>query len=152
MSNEWNHSLWDCFSPVKECFLGWCCPCALYGRTAERLEDPALKEGSYVNGDCCLFYLASCCGLYWVLMMMKRRDLREKFGIKGSVGEDCILSCCCSCCVLVQQEKELDAQANRLQTGGYQAPPNMAYPGNGAQPDGVYPNGAYPPNQGYPPK
>lgn len=118
----------------------------MYGRTSERLEDPALKEGSYVNGDvcyhcsmpaylvlnitqCCLFVLAGYCGLSWVLMMMKRRDLREKFGIKGSVGEDCILSCCCPCCTLVQQEKELDAQASRFQAAsGYEAPAAMAYP------------------------
>ncbi|KAL4778553.1 PLAC8 family-domain-containing protein [Aspergillus varians] len=129
MSNEWSNSVWDCFSPVKTCLLSWCCPCAVYGRTAERLEDPALKQGSYVNGDCCLLALANCCGLGWVLMMMKRRDLREKFGIKGSVGEDCILSCCCSCCVVMQHEKELDVQATRLQTvGGYQTPTAMDYP------------------------
>ncbi|KAL4909656.1 PLAC8 family-domain-containing protein [Aspergillus multicolor] len=154
MSNEWNNSVWSCFSPIQACFMSWCCPCMLYGKQSERLEDPGLKEGSNVNGDvslptppslfhplimlrqCCLFLLANCCGLQWVLMMMKRRDMREKFGIKGSVGGDCILSCCCSCCVLVQQEKELDAQMRRFQTvgsAGYQPPPVMTY-----NPEGGY--------------
>ncbi|KAL4984841.1 PLAC8 family-domain-containing protein [Aspergillus falconensis] len=128
MSNEWNDSVWGCFSPVQACFMSWCCPCMLYGKQSERLQDPGFKHGTNVNGDCCLFVLANCCGLSWVLTMMKRRDMREKFGIKGSVGGDCILSCCCSCCVLVQQEKELDAQARRFQTAtGYQAPVAMAY-------------------------
>ncbi|RDW89972.1 PLAC8 family protein [Aspergillus mulundensis] len=138
MSNEWNNSVWSCFSPVQACLMSCFCPCMLYGKQAERLDDPGLKEGRNVNGDCCLYLLASCCGLNWVLQMMKRRDMREKFGIDGSVGEDCILSCCCSCCVLVQQEKELDAQMRRFQTvgsAGYQPPPAMAYnPGGGYEP------------------
>ncbi|KAL4914913.1 PLAC8 family-domain-containing protein [Aspergillus aurantiobrunneus] len=129
MSNEWSNSVWDCCSPAKTCFMGWCCPCLLHGRVSERLEDPALKQGDYANGECCLFVLANYCGLAWVLVMMKRRDMREKFGIKGSVGEDCIISCCCPCCVLVQHEKELDAQATRFQDApGYQPPAAMAYP------------------------
>ncbi|KAL4934278.1 PLAC8 family protein [Aspergillus undulatus] len=128
MSNEWNNSVWSCCSPFKACCLSCCCTCLIYGQQSERMEDPALKEGSYVNGDCCLFTLASFCSLHWVLLMMKRRDMREKFGIKGSVGKDCLLSCCCTCCVLVQHDKELDTQAARFQTPvGYQAPSAMAY-------------------------
>ncbi|KAL4936333.1 PLAC8 family-domain-containing protein [Aspergillus oleicola] len=128
MSNEWNNSLWSCCTPFKACFLGTCCPCFLYGQQSERMEDPGLKQGSYINGDCCLFTLASCCSLHWVLMMMKRRDMREKFGIKGSFAKDCLCSCCCTCCVLVQQDKELDKQAARFQSAsGYQAPSGMSY-------------------------
>ncbi|KKK18037.1 hypothetical protein ARAM_000765 [Aspergillus rambellii] len=129
MSNEWSSPFWDVIEPIETCLIGWCFPCGLYGRATERLRDPTLKDGNYINSNCCLFVLSSYCGLHWVLLMMKRAELREKFGIRGSVGEDCILSCCCPCCVLVQQEKELDAQAAFLQAGpGYQAPAAMEYP------------------------
>lgn len=30
---------------------GWCLPCCLFGKTASRLNDPALKEDSAANGD-----------------------------------------------------------------------------------------------------
>ncbi|RJE19850.1 DUF614 domain protein, partial [Aspergillus sclerotialis] len=50
-SAEWSHSFWDCCSPAGTCFLGCCFPCCLYGKTQSRLEDPALKNYEYFNGD-----------------------------------------------------------------------------------------------------
>ncbi|RHZ62292.1 PLAC8 family protein [Aspergillus thermomutatus] len=107
--------------------VGWCAPCCLFGKTQSRLQDPALKEHSYVNGDCCLYALSGYCGLYWVLLMIKRGELRERFGIQGSAFEDCWQSYCCPCCTLVQNEKEVEARSNNLQVG-YQAPSEMTYP------------------------
>ncbi|KAJ5526582.1 cell number regulator 11 [Penicillium frequentans] len=126
-TNEWSSSFWDCFSPTKTCALAWCCPCALLGRTSSRLEDPALKEYSYMNGDCCIYAATHYCYLCWVPLMMKRREIRRHFGIGGSSCNDCILACACPCCLLMQQEKEVEAQYVRLQSG-YQAPAGMEYP------------------------
>lgn len=54
--------------------------------------------------------------------MMKRQEIREKYGIKGSGGSDCFEAYCCPCCSLIQQEKEVE---RRSQAGpvvqGYQA-------------------------------
>ena len=57
--------------------------------------------------------------------MLQRRQLRGEFEIKGSICEDFVLSCCCACCVLVQEEKQLDFQAERH---GYRGPQHMTYP------------------------
>ncbi|KAF4210518.1 hypothetical protein CNMCM8980_006314 [Aspergillus fumigatiaffinis] len=125
--HEWSSSFWDCFSPTETCLIGWCGPCCLFGKTQSRLRDPALKEHQYVNGDCCLYALSSYCGLYWVLLMIKRGQLRERFGIQGSTFQDCWQSCLCPCCTLVQNEKEVEARSNNTQVG-YQPPSGMAYP------------------------
>jgi len=39
--------------------------------------------------------------------MLKRREIRDQFSIKGDEVEDCIVSACCPVCSLVQQEKEV---------------------------------------------
>jgi hypothetical protein len=46
--------------------------------------------------------------------MLKRRDVRNQFSLKGDEVEDCLLSSCCACCALVQMEKEV---SNRQSTG-----------------------------------
>lgn len=37
---------------------------------------------------------------------MRRRELREKYGIEGNGMGDCCTSFWCLCCALVQQDKE----------------------------------------------
>ncbi|KAJ5753121.1 hypothetical protein N7520_010038 [Penicillium odoratum] len=125
-SKEWSSSFWDCFSPAKTCLLASFCSCCLLGKSASRLKSPALKEYSYVNGECCIYAASHYCYLCWIPLMMKRRQIRERFGIKGSSCNDCMVACFCPCCLLVQQEKELEAQCLLLESG-YQAPKGMEY-------------------------
>lgn len=65
--------------------VGSLCPCSLYGRIAQRLEDPALKQGSCVNGNVSLPfhdvpYLASQVKLGLVLSLRPRQLLRSLVG------------------------------------------------------------------------
>jgi hypothetical protein len=39
--------------------------------------------------------------------MLKRGEVREKFGIAGNPIKDCFLSCCCQPCALAQMSTEL---------------------------------------------
>jgi len=61
--------------------------------------------------------------------MMKRQEIREKFGIEGSGGSDCFTAYCCPCCALIQQEKEV---IKRTSSGpvvsGYKPQPGMQMP------------------------
>ena len=50
--------------------------------------------------------------------MVKRTEIRERYGIEGSGGSDCGVSFCCLCCALVQQDREV-----ALRTGGATAAP-----------------------------
>jgi PLAC8 family len=53
--------------------------------------------------------------------MLKRKEIRGQFLLKGDEVEDCLLSGCCPCCSLIQQEKEVlerqQALANTNNTG-----------------------------------
>ncbi|KAJ5627761.1 hypothetical protein N7490_009989 [Penicillium lividum] len=86
------------------------------------------RKNIYVNGECCIYAASHYCYLCFVPLMMKRRQIRERFGIKGSSCNDCMMACFCPCCLLVQQEKELEAQCLLLESG-YQAPKGMEYAG-----------------------
>ena len=46
------------------------------------------------------------CGCFWVLQMIKRGDMRERYNIDGSGAGDCCGAYCCPLCGLVQEEKE----------------------------------------------
>jgi hypothetical protein len=55
--------------------------------------------------------------------MIKRTEIREKYGIKGDGTGDCCTTYWCACCALIQQEKEVQARAAPGPiTQGYHAP------------------------------
>lgn len=89
-------------------------------------QPPKPQKQQLTKKQCCLYYLTAQVGFHWVLLMIRRGEIRQRFGIEGSGVSDCCSSYWCPCCVIVQQEKEIEAQSERLQTG-YQAPAGMAY-------------------------
>lgn len=53
--------------------------------------------------------------------MLKRGEIREQYGIKGSGFNDCCISYWCGCCALIQQDNEVKARTARGPiTQGYQ--------------------------------
>ncbi|QDS71190.1 hypothetical protein FKW77_010234 [Venturia effusa] len=95
-------------------------------------KDSQLKGWSVFNGDCCAFYALGCIGCHWIVQMMGRAEIREKYHLKGNGCTDCLCACCCGPCDLVQQEKEI---MNRAATNLISTQPNkleaenqMAYP------------------------
>ncbi|KXH38763.1 PLAC8 family protein [Colletotrichum nymphaeae SA-01] len=120
-TQEWQSSLMDC-GPCDTCIVGTCLPCLLLGKTSERMRDPTMQTYEAINTDCLLMCgITWFTGCGWIYAMMKRGEIRERFGIKGSGGSDCCVSYWCGCCALIQQDKEVQA---RLSTGpivqGYQ--------------------------------
>ncbi|OJD22085.1 hypothetical protein ACJ73_06572 [Blastomyces percursus] len=148
-SSNWANSLWDCFNPIDTCLMGWCCPCVLFGKTQARLDDPSLANFSPINDNCLIFCGMNCFAVAWLLLVKRRTELREKYGItqthlekflkwepgtiktkhnyEESLVQDCLASFFCPCCVVVQQEKEVLARQAAGQTG-YQKPQAMSYP------------------------
>ncbi|KAF9774921.1 hypothetical protein IL306_007009, partial [Fusarium sp. DS 682] len=54
--------------------------------------------------------------------MMKRGEIRQRFGIKGSGMNDCCVSYWCLCCALIQQDNEVKSRLSQGPiTQGYQA-------------------------------
>ena len=70
--------------------------------------------------------------LSWVLLTLKRGDLRHRFGIPGSTGADCAGAYFCPCCTIVQMEKEVEVRSGSdTNTGGmpvgYRPPEGMVF-------------------------
>ncbi|KAE9974919.1 hypothetical protein EG327_008623 [Venturia inaequalis] len=130
---EWSASGVDCCSPFTSCLLSWCVPCIQYGRVHHRLhKDSQLKGWSVFNGDCCAYFALSFFGCQWIVQLMGRGEIREKYNLKGNGCTDCLCACCCMPCDLVQQEKEIvNQEATNLinvQPNKLEAQNQMAYP------------------------
>lgn len=54
--------------------------------------------------------------------MLKRGEIRERYGIEGTGTKDCCVSYWCPCCALIQQDNEVKARAAAAApiTQGYQ--------------------------------
>ncbi|KAJ8107044.1 hypothetical protein ONZ43_g6861 [Nemania bipapillata] len=127
--SEWQTGICSC-GPCSSCLLAWCLPCILLGQTSERLRDPSMQSADMLNSDCLLYGAISCfTGCGWIYAMMKRGEIREQYGIKGSGCNDCCVSFWCSCCALIQQDNEVKIrQKAQPVMQGYQAQPNMQMP------------------------
>ncbi|KAK1964792.1 PLAC8 family protein [Colletotrichum sublineola] len=120
-TQQWQSGLMNC-GPCDTCIVGTCLPCLLVGKTSERLRDPTMQTYEAINTDCLLMFgISFFTGCGWVYAMMKRTEIRERFGIRGSGFSDCCVTYWCSCCAVIQHDKEVQA---RMSTGpitqGYQ--------------------------------
>eukprot|EP00899_Mesostigma_viride_P019181 jgi/Mesvir1/27264/Mv07101-RA.1 len=107
----WTTSSSDCCDDgVDECCIGFCCPCILFGKNAEKL--------SYANCccSCFLFWFLSfgqpsipCVGNYLAAIYAAnyRGNLRGDLNIPGTFCDDCIMHACCPWCAILQERREL---------------------------------------------
>ncbi|KLU86641.1 hypothetical protein MAPG_05653 [Magnaporthiopsis poae ATCC 64411] len=128
---EWNTPLCTC-SPCGGCMLATCLPCILVGKTSERLVDPSLSKYEVFNPECLIMGGITYIGLGFVYAMIKRMEIRERFGIKGSGFGDFCASYWCACCVVLQNDNEVRSRVGEPGQGpvvqGYQQNPGMAMP------------------------
>lgn len=85
--------------------------------------------------------------------MLKRGEIREKYGIKGDAASDCCTSYWCGCCAVIQQEKEVQRRTNGPHAAileGYQAQHKEGMTMQQQQPPQQAPMQAQPPMQQYP--
>ncbi|KAK8016974.1 plac8 family [Apiospora rasikravindrae] len=125
---EWQNNLCNC-SPCESCLLGFCVPCLLVGKTADRMRDPTMQTADMLNSECLIHgTLTYLLGVGWVYAMLKRTEIRNRFDIPGSTLGDCCASYWCPCCAVIQQDNEVKT---RLPVPGgpvdnqYQAQPQM---------------------------
>lgn len=94
-AGEWRNGLFSGICGADNaglCLGSWFCSPCLYGQTTARLEQfPNPESPDFVGGNCFLMYAAGCCGFNWVVALMKRKEIREKFGIIGNTGVDCLV-------------------------------------------------------------
>ncbi|KID94436.1 putative protein family Cys-rich, partial [Metarhizium majus ARSEF 297] len=118
---DWENGLCG-WAGCGNCFLSWCCPCIIFGKTAGRIDPDAETK------ECAIFgaiHLITGCGCLY--NTFKREEIRKRYNIEGSLCGDCCTSYWCMCCALTQQENEV--KSRETVTGAYQAqPPMMAVP------------------------
>ncbi|PYI01885.1 PLAC8-domain-containing protein [Aspergillus sclerotiicarbonarius CBS 121057] len=125
-NKDWNYSLCDCCSPASLCLTSCCLPGLTFGKTQARLQNPKLENYSSCNGECSIFTLLTFTWTQWIVQTIRRGEMRQRYGIKGSCCSDCCVTFWCGCCALTQEEKEMELRT-RPELAGYQMAPEMAY-------------------------
>ncbi|KAF7643402.1 hypothetical protein LDENG_00240330 [Lucifuga dentata] len=93
--DEWTSGICDCCDDMKDCcFAFWCCPCF------------ACKV-SKSYGQCLCLPLLDICGLIPPVSMSMRVSMRQRYGIRGSMWNDCLCATCCAPCVWCQMSREM---------------------------------------------
>ncbi|XP_026225903.1 cornifelin-like [Anabas testudineus] len=97
-SQEWSSGICDCFNDLPQCCLAfWCLPCFTC-ITAEKY------------GECLCLPLVDFIGFGGCIpsvTMSMRASMRQRYGIKGTIGSDCAYSTFCAPCVWCQMSTEM---------------------------------------------
>ncbi|ESK88951.1 hypothetical protein Moror_13173 [Moniliophthora roreri MCA 2997] len=113
---DWSVGLCSCGDEDGGCFYAWCCPCIVHGQNKQRFEhlqrnnSPDPEGGSTCGGDCWLHCCLTCFGFGWVLQMMNRTNVRERYGIEGGFCGDLCTALCCTPCELAQERIEIQLE------------------------------------------
>ncbi|XP_061817610.1 cornifelin homolog B [Nerophis lumbriciformis] len=97
-SSEWGSGICDCCHDVPMCcFAFWCFPCFT-----------CIKARNY--GEClCLplvdFFLRGCVP---AITMSMRVSMRQRYGIRGTMFDDCVCATFCQPCVWCQMAREMN--------------------------------------------
>ncbi|KAK3627236.1 hypothetical protein LTR56_019336 [Elasticomyces elasticus] len=100
----------DCNS----CLASWFCACFMFGRVDHRLKRfPSQNKDDFdlCNTACGILYLSFHVHLGCLPVLLRRQEIRKKFGIKGNPCTDCLASWCCLPCTIGQMNTELKDRA-----------------------------------------
>ncbi|KAM9500622.1 cornifelin homolog B-like isoform 1-T2 [Clarias gariepinus] len=97
-SSQWSSGVFDCCDNVAECcFSFWCFPCFTCS-TAKKF------------GECLCLPMLDGFGCIPPITLAMRASLRQRYGIEGSICNDCICSFFCLSCVWCQMSREMKAR------------------------------------------
>ncbi|KAK6521808.1 hypothetical protein TWF506_002012 [Arthrobotrys conoides] len=129
----WEHGMCSCFGDCGKCCMTFWCPCITYGKIQHRLRNNDMSGHSNCNGHCWGFCALGICGVQWVMSMMQRGEIRQRYNLEGSGCGDCCRHFWCECCVLIQEDRETETRKALLvpsNQAGYQQSAGMSYPGH----------------------
>ncbi|KAK4238321.1 PLAC8 family-domain-containing protein [Achaetomium macrosporum] len=130
--HEWQDGLCS-FCDGGHCMMGCFCPCILVNKTHELLEDPHKQDPSGCGGVGCGWCLLNMCGGWgFIVGLMQRNKIRDKYRIEGGICGDIMTNLCCPCCSVIQQYKEVEMRRDAAGPSkmGYQAQAPMHAPGH----------------------
>ncbi|XP_056592647.1 cornifelin homolog B [Triplophysa dalaica] len=101
-SDKWGSGICDCCDDVPECCFGfWCYWCFACVKT-KRL------------GECLCLPLLDFFGIVPPITMSMRVSMRHRYGIKGTMCSDCLVSTFCTPCVWCQMSREMKARSIQI--------------------------------------
>ncbi|KAF3090731.1 hypothetical protein TWF102_007326 [Orbilia oligospora] len=127
----WEHGMCGCFGDCGKCCVTFWCPCITYSKIQHRLRHNDMSNYSNCNGSCWGFCALSVCGFQWVMSMIQRGEIRQRYNLQGSGCGDCCRHFCCECCTLIQEDRETETRKALLvpaNQAGYQQSAGMTYP------------------------
>jgi Cys-rich protein (TIGR01571 family) len=104
MSQVWSFDIFSCFDEPGTCCISCLCPCIQFGEISSEFD----QRNCFTCGAA--FAILAYCNLDWCLHTYTRLEIREKYGIEGSVIEDCLCATCCRACALTQARREVEFQ------------------------------------------
>ncbi|XP_054902649.1 cornifelin homolog B-like [Poeciliopsis prolifica] len=94
---EWSTGLFDCLGDLKTCcFAYWCFPCF------------ACKTSKDYGEHLCLPLLDAFGWCVPPITLGMRVSMRHRYGIDGSLPNDCVLSSFCTVCIWCQMAREIE--------------------------------------------
>nr|XP_057943909.1 cornifelin [Doryrhamphus excisus] len=96
-SNEWGSGICDCCNDVPMCcFAFWCLPCFACITTKKYGECLCLPLVDIFLGE-----------IVPPVAMTMRMSMRHRYGIRGTMGNDCVCATFCMACVWCQMAREM---------------------------------------------
>ncbi|XP_046905144.1 cornifelin homolog B-like [Hypomesus transpacificus] len=101
-SNQWSSGICDCTKDMKSCCLAfWCFPC---------FACITAKEA----GECLCLPLLDWFGAIPPATMSLRASLRHRYGIEGTLCNDCLYSVFCLPCTWCQMSREMKTRVQPI--------------------------------------
>ncbi|XP_074356500.1 cell number regulator 6-like [Apium graveolens] len=129
---DWATGICGCAEDPESCLTGLFCPCVLFGRNVETLQEEISEKGAcvchviFVEGGMALAAITALasgidpdttllivegllfawwgCGIY---TSMARQSLQRKYHLKDSPCDPCMVHCCMHWCALCQEHREM---------------------------------------------
>uniref|UniRef100_A0A667ZCB9 Placenta-specific gene 8 protein-like n=1 Tax=Myripristis murdjan TaxID=586833 RepID=A0A667ZCB9_9TELE len=101
-SNKWTSGICDCFEDLPQCCLAcWCLPCFTC-------------KTSHEAGECVCLPLLDAYGLIPPMTLSLRVSVRQRYGIEGTICQDCMYACCCGPCTWCQIAREIKTRMSPI--------------------------------------
>ncbi|KAH7372774.1 hypothetical protein KP509_17G020100 [Ceratopteris richardii] len=128
----WTTGICGCADDVESFWLGFLCPCVLFGRNVQQMREdvpwttPCTCHAIFVEGGLALaaatlafhgvdphtsfligeglFFTWWMCGIYTGLL---RQQLQRKYHLKNSPCDPCLVHCCMHWCAICQEHREM---------------------------------------------
>ncbi|KAK2835254.1 hypothetical protein Q5P01_015738 [Channa striata] len=108
---QWNTELCDCCDDASTCCYGfWCLPCLACTVSKEFGENTCLPLCDMLSPAVC-----TACGIPLFAPpagLSLRAAMRNRYGIKGSLCKDIVISCFCEWCNWCQMHREFKHRKN----------------------------------------